>query len=57
MQDKINELEGVKNTGDDALHTILEMHVDLHLDDYEKFDSRAKNIKIPYVVTIDEGSE
>src|SRR5210317_273475 len=56
VQDKINELEGVKNTGDDALHTILEMHVDLHLDDYEKFDSRAKNIKIPYVVTIDEGS-
>jgi len=56
VQDKINELEGVKNTGDDALHTILEMHVDLHLDDYEKFDSRAKSIKIPYVVTIDEGS-
>ena len=32
------------------------MHVDLHLDDYEKFDSRAQSIKIPYVVTIDEGS-
>ena len=56
VQQKINELEGVKNTGDDALNTVLEMHVDLHLDDYEKFDSRAKSIKIPYVVTIDEGS-
>ena len=56
VQKKINELEGVKKTGDDFLHTILEMHVDLHLDDYEKFDSRAKKIKIPYVVTIDEGS-
>jgi hypothetical protein len=56
VQKKINELEGVKNTGEDYLHTILEMHVDLHLDDYEKFDSRAKKIKIPYVVTIDEGS-
>ena len=56
VQKKINELEGIKRTGDDALNTILEMHVDLHLDDYEKFDSRAKNIKIPYVVTIDEGS-
>jgi len=56
VQSKINELEGVKKTGDDYLHTILEMHVDLHLDDYEKFDSKAKKIKIPYVVTIDEGS-
>ena len=56
VQKKISELEGIKRTGDDALNTILEMHVDLHLDDYEKFDSRAKNIKIPYVVTIDEGS-
>ena len=56
VQNKINELEGVKKTGDDYLHTILEMHVDLHLDDYEKFDSKAKKIKIPYVVTIDEGS-
>jgi len=56
VQKKINELEGIKKTGDDALNIILEMHVDLHLDDYEKFDSRAKKIKIPYVVTIDEGS-
>jgi len=56
VQKKINELEGVKKTGEDYLHTILEMHVDLHLDDYEKFDSRAKKIKIPYVVTIDENS-
>ena len=56
VQKKINELEGVKKAGSDDLHTILEMHVDLHLDDYEKFDSRAQSIKIPYVVTIDEGS-
>jgi len=32
------------------------MHVDLNLDDYENFDDRAKKIKIPYIVTIDEGS-
>jgi hypothetical protein len=32
------------------------MHVDLNLDDYEDFDDRAKKIKIPYIVTIDEGS-
>ena len=38
------------------LHTILEMHVDLNLDDYENFDDKAKKVKIPYIVTIDEGS-
>ena len=56
LSKKINELEGVKSTGGDYLHTILEMHVDLNLDEYEEFDDKAKKIKIPYVVTIDEGS-
>ena len=56
LQKKLNELEGVKRTGDDYLHTVLEMHVDLNLDDYEEFDKKAKKIKIPYIVTLDEGS-
>jgi len=56
LQKKISELEGVKSTGGDYLHTILEMHVDLNLDDYEEFDDKAKKVKIPYIVTIDEGS-
>ena len=56
VQKKLNELEGVKGTGADYLHTILEMHVDLNLDDFEEFDDKAKKIKIPYIVTIDEGS-
>jgi chaperonin GroES len=56
VQKKLNELEGVKGTDSDNLHTILEMHVDLNLDDFEDFDDKAKKIKIPYVVTIDEGS-
>jgi hypothetical protein len=56
VQKKLHQLEGIKRTGDDYLHTILEMHVDLNLDDYENFDDRAKKIKIPYIVTIDEGS-
>ena len=56
VQKKLNELEGIKNTGTDYLHTILEMHVDLFLDDFEEFDDKAKKIKIPYIVTIDEGS-
>ena len=56
VQKKLNQLEGIKKTGDDYLHNILEMHVDLNLDDYEDFDDKAKKIKIPYIVTIDEGS-
>ena len=56
VQKKLNELEGIKGAGADNLHTILEMHVDLNLDDFEDFDDKAKKIKIPYVVTIDEGS-
>ena len=56
VQKKLNQLEGIKKTGDDYLHNILEMHVDLHLEDYEEFDDKAKKIKIPYLVTIDEGS-
>ena len=56
VQKKLNELEGVKGAGSDYLHTILEMHVDLNLDDFEDFDDKAKKIKIPYIVTIDEGS-
>ena len=56
VQQKLNELQGVKRTESDMLHTILEMHVDLNLDDYEDFDDKAKKVKIPYIVTIDEGS-
>ena len=56
VQKKLNELEGIKGTGSDYLNTILEMHVDLNLDEFEDFDDKAKKIKIPYIVTIDEGS-
>ena len=56
VQQKVNELQGVKRTESDMLHTILEMHVDLNLEDYEDFDDKAKKVKIPYIVTIDEGS-
>jgi len=56
VQKKLNELEGIKGTGSDYLHNILEMHVDLNLDDFEDFDDKAKKIKIPYIVTIDEGA-
>ena len=56
VQKKLNELEGVKGNSSDYLNTILEVHADLNLDEYEDFDDKAKKIKIPYIVTIDEGS-
>ena len=57
LQQKIDELDGVKPGFTDYIHTILEMHVELNLDDYENFDQRIKKaIKIPYIVTIDESS-
>jgi hypothetical protein len=57
LEQKIDQLDGVKPGFTDYIHTILEMHVDLNLDDYENFDNRTKKaIKIPYIVTIDESS-
>ena len=57
LQQKIDELDGTKPGFTDYIHTILEMHVDLNLDDYENFDNKVKKaIKIPYIVTMDESS-
>ena len=58
LDSKIDQLEGIKNTYTDYIHTVLEMHVELNLDEYGNFDKRSQKgaIKIPYIVTIDEGS-
>ena len=59
VQDKYNELEGVTegdNSSDYQLN-ILEMHVDLDLEEFENTESDEKNIKVPHIVTIDEGSQ
>ena len=58
IQDKYDSLEGLKKVeSSDVLYTILEMHVDLDLSDYiaEKEEDQL-NIKIPYIVTIEESS-
>jgi hypothetical protein len=59
IQQKLSEIEGVKPSGDTTYqYNILEMHVDLDLSEYETTaNNEEKNIKIPYVVTIDEGSQ
>jgi len=57
VQDKYDQLDGVNNTEDsDYQFNILEMHVDLDLEEYE-VDEDLKNVKVPYIVTIDEGSQ
>lgn len=61
LKQKLDDIEGVKPAGDTEFqHNILEMHVDLDLEEYEKNPNttkKNKNIKIPYIVTIDEGSQ
>jgi len=52
IQDKYDELEGTKREETYQDYTLLEMHVLLDLKGFEE----ESGIKVPYVVTIDEGS-
>jgi len=59
IQKKYDELEGVVPTADRVTNfNILEMHVDLDLEEFEieRGTKSPKNIKVPYIVTVDEGS-
>ena len=58
IQDKYNELEGIKPVEtSDYQYNVLEMHVDLDLSDYIAENEEDKiNIKIPYIVTIEEAT-
>ena len=56
IQDKLNELEGVKPAGEkEYQYNILEMHVDCNLEEFE-VENPEKKVKLPYIITIDEGS-
>ena len=56
IEKKYQELEGVTPSSDKQYSfSILEMHVDLNLEEFEMQDPE-KAVKIPYIVTIDEGS-
>ena len=59
IQQKLSEIEGVKPTGElDNQFNILEMHVDLDLEEFERTDKKdKKDIRVPYIVSIDEGSQ
>ena len=63
MKDEITskekELEGVSKSGkQQPVYTLLECHVDLDLEGFEDIgpDGEPTGIKLPYIVTIDEGS-
>ena len=60
VADKERELEGVtKTTKAENLYTLLECHVNLDLEGFEDVgeDGQPTEIKLPYVVTIEEGSQ
>ena len=59
LEEKEREVEGVtKSQRVDPLYTILECHVDLDLEGFEDLgpDGEPTGIKLPYVVTVEEGS-
>ena len=60
VTDKEREIEGVSKTSrGEKLYTLLECHVNLDLEGFEDVgpDGEPTEIKLPYVVTIEEGSQ
>jgi len=58
--DKKRELEGTtKSTRTESVYTLLECHVNLDLEGFEDVgqDGQPTGIKLPYVVTVEEGSQ
>jgi len=56
---KEKELEGTKKSGKQIpMYTLLECHIDLDLEGFEDIgpDGEPTGIKLPYIVTIEEGS-
>src|SRR6056300_399943 len=59
VEKKERELEGVRKTKDEDVFTLLECHVDLDLEGFEDVNQQTgepSGIKIPYIVTLEEGS-
>ena len=59
LRDKERELSGIQKTTDDKDRTLLEVHTDLDLPGFEHvspLDGEPTGIKLPYIVTMDEGS-
>ena len=57
VEKKERQLEGIKKTRDEDVFTILECHVNLDIEGFEDMkDGEPTGIKLPYIVTIEEGS-
>jgi hypothetical protein len=59
VDSKERELEGTKKTGrPETVYTLLECHINLDLEGFEDKDANGEptGIKLPYIVTVDEGS-
>ena len=57
VEKKERSLEGVKKTRDEDVFTILECHVNLDIEGFEDMkEGEPTGIKLPYIVTIEEGS-
>ena len=60
LQQKEKELEGQTRSRDEDIHTILEFHADLDLENFEDKNPQTgeeTGIKLPYIVTLDETSK
>ena len=57
-EQKERKLEGMSRGRDDRIYTILECHVNLDLEGFEDAgqDGEPTGIKLPYIVTIEEGT-
>jgi hypothetical protein len=55
---KERELDGMSKSKNQNMFTLLECHVDLDIEGFEDTDSQGEStgIKLPYIVTIEEGS-
>tara|TARA_R110000772_G_scaffold151044_1_gene261797 strand:+ start:1614 stop:4031 length:2418 start_codon:yes stop_codon:yes gene_type:complete len=59
LREKERNLMGISKTSDSDDCTLLEMHIDLDLEGFEHknpLDGEMTGIKLPYIVTLDEGS-
>ena len=53
-----NELQGVRPSYGDDVYTLVECHTELDLEGFEDIDQTGEptGVKLPYIVTMDEGS-
>ena len=59
VEKKEKELDGTKKVGkQDTMYTLLECHVNLDLEGFEEVgaDGEPTGVKLPYIVTVEEGS-